>query len=41
MTRIQIQHVKRIDLVQRRTRENVDGGAEVDINLSRPVIPMS
>ena len=33
---IRILHVKRIDLVQRRTRVKENGGADVDIILSRP-----
>ena len=41
VTRIRILHVKRIDLVQKRTRVKDDGGTEVDINLSRPRMPMS
>ena len=34
VTRFRILHVNRIDLVQRRTTVNEDGGAEVDIILS-------
>ena len=41
VTRIRILHVKRIDLVQRRTRVKDDEGTEVDINLSRPRMPIS
>ena len=38
--RIEILHVKRIDLVQGRTTVKEDGGAEVDIILSRPRMPV-